>query len=1280
MRFLAGGPDIPDELLTARDEGRVVFFCGAGVSQAKVGLPGFFALARNVLVRLEGSGESDSKRLVNAAEKVEKDLSISGLVSADRVFGILEREFEIRDVEREVAAALRPPPSPDLSAHKLMLDLARGPDGRTRLITTNFDLLFEAADVSLKSWLPGRLPDPAQSGDLDGIVHLHGRVSHDYAGANGEGFVLSTAEFGRAYISRGWAARFISSVLSKYLVVFVGYTADDPPVQYLLEAVNRERGASNGLYAFQAVSHSDAAARWSSKGVQPISYDGENHHAALWATLTEWASRARDVEGWFTRVVETARQGPALLAPHQRGQVMHVVSTVDGARRFSRTDHPPPAEWLCVFDRTMRFAPPRNVHFGPEAGTLVDPFDEFGLDSDPAPSKGVPGQIIHKREVPDGAWDCFDLTRLDREGLPSQYFAMLAGGGSTSPPPLVPRLVEVAIWISAVAGQPAAAWWAAGKSGLHPDLQSMIHFRLTREKDFASEEVRKAWVYLIESWNVTPILAHREGYELEKSVELDGWSPAAVRRLAAINRPYFTSKRSSTHSHRPPSATESHSYSSLVSVDVEYPVLQRLVVPDDYLRLAVREWRRILERAVVLENEVSVFGLDRFESLVPAGEPGEMHGVSGIYIPIRYYVALMKRLLAFDKSAALEECRSWWTDDDHVFARLRIWASNEKGLLDGHDAATGLLALSRKAFWKHGHQRDLLFTLSRRWADVPNEQRSRLVERIVEGRQRWDIEEEAEYVERRTHDSLNVLHWLHDKGCDLGIDIEATTARLSALAPEWRREFAAETAEPVTPRVRRITNDSTFDELLAVPLDQVLSRAKDLSGRDRSRSVEKTPYAGLVQARPVRSLRALTRAETSGNHESWAWRTLLNEVVRLVDASKDAQDRAKKPGVRFTKVLAARLARLQHSALAELSNSVSEWILSVRSSDLVEIQELDALWMQLLAALKIEPARERGTGGKDPDWASEALNAPAGKLAQALLASSGNAEADQLPGFDPKWRERVEELLALGGDPRRHALAIFAYNLPWFFEKDPAWTSDHLLVALETPEDEGALWAGILWAGTVPQTPLYLRLKPALLRLERQQWIERDSHVQVLAGILLAGWATVEGATREKLVTDAEMRTLLLSAGDEFRAQVLWQIKRWTSEDPTSRWRTLVRTFLENAWPRQKVVKSPKASARLCELALSDPDLFGSIYDIVVNLVTTADRHRFHLIDFLDEPGKVVEKYPAEVLQLLFIVLPVDVSHWPYGIEKVFAAVVSAKAELQADGRLLELQRRWNAR
>ncbi len=47
MQFIKNGPDIPEELLEAQEEGRVVFFCGAGISYP-AGLPGFGGLVNKI--------------------------------------------------------------------------------------------------------------------------------------------------------------------------------------------------------------------------------------------------------------------------------------------------------------------------------------------------------------------------------------------------------------------------------------------------------------------------------------------------------------------------------------------------------------------------------------------------------------------------------------------------------------------------------------------------------------------------------------------------------------------------------------------------------------------------------------------------------------------------------------------------------------------------------------------------------------------------------------------------------------------------------------------------------------------------------------------------------------------------------------------------------------------------------------------------------------------------------------------------------------------------------
>jgi NAD-dependent SIR2 family protein deacetylase len=174
MRFLADGPSIPDELLVARDEGRVIFFCGAGVSHAFAGLPGFFGLAQNIIETLGVTADDPAIRIIQEAQEIECRTRISGLISADRVFGLLERNFLRRDIEAAVAKILKPKLPTNLSAHRIMLDLARGPDGKVRLITTNFDLLFEACDSTLRCSGFPRLPDPERDEEFEGIIHLHG--------------------------------------------------------------------------------------------------------------------------------------------------------------------------------------------------------------------------------------------------------------------------------------------------------------------------------------------------------------------------------------------------------------------------------------------------------------------------------------------------------------------------------------------------------------------------------------------------------------------------------------------------------------------------------------------------------------------------------------------------------------------------------------------------------------------------------------------------------------------------------------------------------------------------------------------------------------------------------------------------------------------------------------------------------------------------------------------------------------------------------------------------
>jgi NAD-dependent SIR2 family protein deacetylase len=80
MQFVTSGPDIPDALLQAHEEGCVVFFCGAGISRP-AGLPDFGGLVQRLF---QQAGEP--------SDTTESDLI--GQSQLDRAIGHYERRIQ----------------------------------------------------------------------------------------------------------------------------------------------------------------------------------------------------------------------------------------------------------------------------------------------------------------------------------------------------------------------------------------------------------------------------------------------------------------------------------------------------------------------------------------------------------------------------------------------------------------------------------------------------------------------------------------------------------------------------------------------------------------------------------------------------------------------------------------------------------------------------------------------------------------------------------------------------------------------------------------------------------------------------------------------------------------------------------------------------------------------------------------------------------------------------------------------------------------------------------
>lgn len=1275
MRFIADGPSIPDELLLARDQGRVIFFCGAGVSRARANLPDFFGLAKKVIAKLGVVSESPAFKLIREAQEIDQRVGITGVISADRVFGLLERDFLSRDIEEAVASALKPPSDCDLRAHNTLLDLATTPEGAVRLVTTNFDRLFDDCGRNLQSWQPPRLPDPLRPNDINGIVYLHGRATPEYTGAEGDGFILSSSEFGRAYLSDGWATVFIREILERYVVVFVGYTADDPPVQYLLEALRKKSGKLENAYAFQSGDHDDAAARWRHKGVRAIPYNSDNSHAALWLTLEAWAERARDPDAWQSKVIELAKKGPEILQPYERGQVAHIVSTYEGIKKFCQGDNPPSAEWLCVFDPHRRFAKPKHSGSFGQIGPYVDPFDLYGLDSDISPRKLDPDDHYAKREIPSGAWDAFALNRLDLTPLSDENLSSLRGQWASHPPRLAPRVEQIGIWIAQVCGQPAAVWWAAHQLSLHRSIQERIKWSLERSEKTIHPQIRQVWRFLFEAWRQGKNDSYREWFHLQKVVKEEGWSNSVVRQFCEVFRPYFSAGPNVWGGSKSPPASAELRIGDLIEIDVKYPEQhEKMSIPDEWCAAVTKVLRQNLELALSLETDIGGYGLDNIASLNhddthQEDRYGHTHGLSAAVVK---FSELFSQLVEADRHAAQQELLAWPLTDDTIFARLRIWAAGKEKVVPARDFKRVIMKLSDAAFWNAHHQRDLLLVLAHRWAELSAAARRTIERRLVAGPKRWKREKNSKFEERRAWSILSRVHWLANYGCVFSFEIEEIMDTLRSIAPNWKPEYGAKAAESLEGKGGWVKSETSHEALLGTPLSSILSRAKDLSGRSEDFLVEYDPFVGLAEKYPRRAFSALTYAAKRGEFPEWAWQRFLSSEARKNDKAK------------FAGLIAERLSSYPAAQIASFIRPASEWLRDA-SATLASsyISSFDKITQKLISILRAQPDQGRSSivrGSKEPDWTMEAINSPTGRIAEAMFRDPRikNVNADQ--GFPQPWLNHVEALLTLPDDLRRHALVIIFHNLNWLYYIHPTWTERNLLSVFNGGDiyDRDAAWSGFLWGARTPNRGLYMRLKEQLLAFSTNLLPSRRSYVNIIADMLLAGWGSIEEETGERCISNDEMRTLLLNVDDALRSQILLQAGRWTSGGDNI-WKDLLPELLR-IWPRQISAKSPNISAQLCELAFADPERFPLLVELTLPLLTKIERDHLMLPELRSSNDNIVDRYPTQTLAILYAALPENALAWPYGIEETLQRIGEADKALSSDERLIALKRRWDAR
>ena len=280
--------NIPESLLQAQEDGRLVFFCGAGISyDAKI------PLFRGLMER--------TARLLNLElHPIEKRLLEEGKL--DQLYLRYERVVgDATLVRTATARILQPKVDKNESAllkHISLLKLAKNRNGKTRIVTTNYDCLFDRALRSLEekanSFAAPLLPIPDRD-RWNGIVYLHGKLDKRTSEENLNSLVLSSGDFGRAYLTERWASRFVTELFRNYEVCFVGYSVNDLIIKYMMDAFTSDpERADRPIYAFAGCKIEEEVPcieGWNEMGIEPIPYrvTENGSYEELTNVLRAWA-------------------------------------------------------------------------------------------------------------------------------------------------------------------------------------------------------------------------------------------------------------------------------------------------------------------------------------------------------------------------------------------------------------------------------------------------------------------------------------------------------------------------------------------------------------------------------------------------------------------------------------------------------------------------------------------------------------------------------------------------------------------------------------------------------------------------------------------------------------------------------------------------------------------------------------------------------------------------------------------------------------------------------
>ena len=1263
MRFFENGPSIPDDLLERRDQGRVVFLCGAGVS-LHAGMPTFYGLTKHVIDFFDPP--KNSTIAVEFSPWVEdfKSNKERPKTPLDQIFNLLYSEYGRDEVNAIVVSKLQGGESElkNSDQHQVIARISSDLEGNAQIVTTNFDLLFEQAieQEVIKVYEPPAFPDIGLGVPLTGITYLHGRLQEEAAKLHP--YVLSSADFGRAYLSEGWATNFIRLLLKSYTVVLLGYQAEDLPVKYLLQGLNHD-GLSDrsSLYAFDVGKIEDIETKWRDRGVTVIPC---NDYTSLWETLGAWADRADDPRKWRSSVVDMAMKGPLQLEAHERGQVAHLVRTTPGARLFANSTPSPPPEWLCVFDSGCR-AGKESSNYG--SGETFDPLDAFGLDDDPSrplepgwQSNSIYGHILEWRKGDINPPDFHNLSNRQAVGFEN----------------LPPRLSHLSNWIYKHIDKPVVAWWAARQNGLHPVLLRSIQIELRRNKDLHPAALR-TWNLIVEYQTDSRILYRGEDwFEIKARISNEGWTSSVIRQFALTTAPILSMESPlGLEASKPPLGDwEENSIRRIAKWAAKFPDRYResVDVPNEVLDVVFRISEGHFRQLSGLIQDTGTNYISSptcYPNRDVDGADDKRHEV------FKWFLQLFERMVLSHPDTLRAYATSWPVESQLYFGKLKLFALNQTELFTPEEAAKLILSLSQESFWDSELRRELLFLISDRWESFSMPKKEELVKRLLKGPDKMDYWSVEEYQNSSLEMACRYTSWLVQQDKILPDKQANQLSEMKSKLPEWDDSWVQYLTKKDFGSVRSIGINENPEKISNLPINKIVKTAQSEHRRDFDSHTDKRPFTGLVKINPRKALASLSYSAKHGSYPKNLWHSLI------IDWPADTSPR-------LFRVFLLRLGKLPVSTIRELSFPVGQWLeenllKTFKFDKSLAWKTFDGLVFGLISKDGIDTKSGIGTlrrGGKivkrSRRTIDHAINGSIGYAMQGLLHTLDSLKLGQEAGMPEEFKSRLETLISAPGEGGDHAVVLIARQISWLFYLDPKWVNERVIpwFAFEHDLAEPA-WNGYLSASSIPAEKVGAALKPYFLDLFPRiyQWSWDDNISSVAAQILVE--LTVFHSDKPDGFDAKEARYCIRNMNDRNRGDVIFRLQQ-IGQQKDDGWVGHVIPFVNSIWPREIRFRTSSLVKSWLSLLHATDDNFPKVLSVVRRHLVPIREGRHWLKQYkreLNGGGSLSEIYPAHVLELFDAVIPNTTEDLPYGLAEILAIVEESDSTLSKDKRFRRL-------